>query len=433
MDYIVHPGPGFTGTSEVPGDKSISHRSVIFGSIADGTTNISGLLEGQDVLATISAFRAMGVSIEGPDNGHLTIHGVGLHGLQAPDKPLNMGNSGTAMRLLIGLLAGQKFSSQLVGDSSLSQRPMQRVAEPLQKAGALIETHDGCPPVVIQPSNSGLIGLYHELKIASAQIKSAILLAGLYANTATTVVEPAPTRDHSERMLRGFGCDIETHDLTAILKPVNKLTATSIQVPGDISSAAFFLCAAAMQPGARVRINHIGLNPTRTGILNILRAMGAAVEIDNEHVIAGEMVGDITVTGRGLSAIDVPEQWVPLAIDEFPMICVIAATAKGITRVRGAAELRVKESDRISAAAEGLKALGIHVEETADGLDVHGGVIAGGTVNSHHDHRISMAFAMAGLVATHSIKILDCRNVATSFPNFVETARFLGLNIEVLA
>ncbi len=427
--FAVSPGGILSGTIEVPGDKSISHRAVMLGSIANGKTDITGLLEGEDVLATIAAMRAMGVSIEGPEAGCLTIKGVGLNGLKAPESVLDMGNSGTAMRLLTGLLAGQAFESELSGDDSLKCRPMERVAEPLRKMGAEIGTSDGLPPLHINGVASVLGGVTHHLKIASAQLKSALLLAGLYARGVTKVYEPAPTRDHTERMLKGFGCKVDRGEGWVSLEGGQSLTASSVDVPGDISSAAFFLAAAAFSPGSSITVQRVGINPTRTGVLKILEAMGATVRLGNKHMIAGEPVADIGVTGAKLSGIDIPDEWVPLAIDEFPVLCIAAATARGTTRVRGAAELRVKESDRIHAVAEGLAQLGIEVVQYDDGLDIVGGRINGGKIQSHSDHRISMAFAMAGLASKDFIEISDCKNVATSFPGFVALASNAGLRI----
>ncbi len=430
IDFTVEPSPPLSGTFDVPGDKSISHRAVMLGALAEGVTEISGLLEGEDVLATMAAMRAMGVEVEGPSEGKVRIHGVGLKGLSAPEGPLDMGNSGTAMRLLCGLLAGQDFATELVGDESLMRRPMERVATPLRDMGANVETRDGKPPVKIGPARDGLSPAVHHLPVASAQLKSALLLAGLYAKGETRVFEPAVTRDHTERMLQGFGCHLHRGDDWVSLSGGQVLKATRVEVPGDISSAAFFLVGAAMRPGSHVVVEGVGVNPTRTGILNVLEAMGAPVRRFNERVVAGEPVADLEVTGSRLRGIDIPVDWVPLAIDEFPAICIAAACAEGDTTVRGAAELRVKESDRIAAMANGLKRLGIDVAEFDDGMTVRGGRLQGGEVDSRSDHRVAMAFAVAGGAATAAVRVRDCRNVATSFPDFVTKARSAGLRIE---
>jgi 3-phosphoshikimate 1-carboxyvinyltransferase len=435
IEFIVQPGGHLTGRIRVPGDKSVSHRSVMLGALADGTTEIDGLLEGEDVLATLGAFRAMGVQAEGPDNGRLVIHGVGLHGLRSPKAPLDMGNSGTAMRLMSGILAGQSFDSELIGDTSLSKRPMNRIADPLRAMGAVIDTEDnGRPPLRIR-GNHPLEGISYELPVASAQVKSAILLAGLYAEGRTQVTEPAPTRDHTERMLRGFGYAVEVEGATISLEGGGTLTSTRIDVPADISSAAFFLVGASIAPGSDLVLEHVGMNPTRIGVINILRLMGADIDISNERTIGGEPVADLRVRSARLHGIDIPEDQVPLAIDEFPALFVAAAQAEGTTRLTGAHELRVKESDRIAVMAQGLAALGISHRETDDGIIIKGqpGTSwGGGIVDSHGDHRIAMSFAMAGLQASAPITIRDCLNVNTSFPNFVGLASGVGLKVQIV-
>ncbi len=430
VSYRVEPGALPHGEIQVPGDKSISHRAVMLGAIAVGETRVDGILEGEDVLATIAAMRAMGVSIDGPKGGRLVIQGAGEVGLGRPADVLDMGNSGTAMRLLCGLLCGQSFETTLVGDESLSRRPMERVAGPLREMGARIDTQNGCPPLVIRPSPDGLQGRVHHLKVASAQLKSALLLAGLYARGETRVFEPAPTRDHTERMLAGFGCHLYRGDGWVSVAGGQSLKGCRVVVPGDISSAAFFMVAAAIVPGAEVLVRGVGVNPTRTGIVDVLRAMGTALEIRDRREVAGEPVADILVRGGALRGVDVAESVVPLAIDEFPAICVAAAAAEGITRIRGAGELRVKESDRIDAMADGLGRLGISVTQHPDGLDVIGGTVRGGRVDSHGDHRIAMSLAIAGLVADQPVEVVDCRNVATSFPGFVQCASDVGIRIE---
>ncbi len=430
VEFVVSPSPPLAGRFPVAGDKSISHRAVMLGAIAEGVTEIEGLLEGEDVLATVAAMRAMGVRIEGPSGGAARIHGVGLKGLTAPQGPLDMGNSGTAMRLLSGLLAGQSFAAELVGDESLMRRPMERVAAPLRDMGARVTTRDGKPPVSIEPAPDGLHGVVHHLQVASAQLKSALLLAGLYARGETRVLEPAVTRDHTERMLEGFGCRLHRGEDWVAVGGGQVLEATAIKVPGDISSAAFFLVGAAMRPGAEVIVEGVGVNPSRTGILNVLERMGAPIDRLDERIVAGEPVADLRVRGGVLTGIEVATEWVSLAIDEFPAICIAAAAATGETTIRGASELRVKESDRIAAMATGLRRLGIDVTEFDDGMAIRGGPIAGGSVDSRSDHRIAMAFAVAGASATGAVRIADCRNVATSFPDFVEVATAAGIRIE---
>lgn len=429
--FNVRPGGKLLGSIQVPGDKSMSHRAVIFGALAEGTTHVSGLLEGEDVLATVAAFRAMGVKIEGPDNGRLVIHGAGLHGLQKPQHDLDMGNSGTAMRLLSGLLSGQNFASRLVGDNSLSARPMRRVVDPLGEMGARITTADGgMPPLQIEPVDM-LHAVKYQMPMASAQVKSCLLLAGLYADGKTCVTEPAPTRDHTERMLRGFGYPVVSDGARVCLEAGFRLAATDMMVPGDISSAAFFIVGATISPGSRIEIKNVGINPTRTGILFILKQMGADIKLKHERVIGGEPVADLVIQSAPLHGIHINEKHVPLAIDEFPAILIAAACASGETILSGAEELRVKESDRIAVMARGLTRLGIDVTETTDGMRVMGGRISGGSVDSHGDHRIAMAFAMAALQSNAEIDIGDCDNVATSFPDFQSLAAHCGLDITV--
>ncbi|HDZ16022.1 hypothetical protein LCGC14_0992800 [marine sediment metagenome] len=427
--YIVHPGGVIQGEFRVPGDKSISHRSIMLGSLAEGITEVTGFLEGEDALATLAAFRAMGVTITGPDKGKVTIHGVGMHGLKAPSNALDLGNSGTSMRLLSGLLAGQGFDLELKGDKSLSSRPMKRVTDPLALMGATIATTDGKPPLNIK-NVSALKGIHYDLPMASAQVKSCLLLAGMYADGVTSVTEPAPTRDHTERMLRGMGYRVDTNGNTISLNGGGKLTATAIDVPADISSATFFLVGAAIAPGSDLTLKHVGINPTRVGVINILRLMGADISLLNERETGGEPVADIHIKYVPLKGIHIPEDQVALAIDEFPALFIAAACADGQTILTGAEELRVKESDRIQVMADGLMTLGIDAKPTADGIVIEGGVIGSGEVDSHGDHRIAMSFAIAGLQAGGSIQINDCANVATSFPGFITLATQAGLNIE---
>jgi 3-phosphoshikimate 1-carboxyvinyltransferase len=427
--FIAQPGGSLSGRIRVPGDKSISHRSIMLGALANGVTEVEGFLEGEDALATLQAFRDMGVVIEGPQHGRVTIYGVGLHGLKAPPGPIYLGNSGTSMRLLAGLLAGQPFDTTLSGDASLSKRPMNRVAKPLREMGAVLETGpEGRPPLTIR-GGQRLSGMHYRMPMASAQVKSCLLLAGLYAAGNTSVTEPAPTRDHTERMLRGFGYPVTVDGSTATVEPGHTLTAMPIEVPADISSAAFFLVAGSIARDSELLLEHVGVNPTRTGVIDILRLMGADITLENPREVGGEPVADIRVRSAQLKGIEIPEQLVPLAIDEFPVLFVAAAVASGRTVLRGAEELRVKESDRIQVMADGLLALGVKVEPTPDGIIIDGGCIGGGEVYSHGDHRIAMAFSVASVRAKAPIRIHDCANVATSFPNFLSLAAEVGIRV----
>ena len=429
IQYIVQPGGKLIGTIRVPGDKSISHRAIMLGAIADGVTEVTGFLEGEDALATLSAFRKMGVMIEGPKNGCITVHGVGMHGLSLPTDTLDLGNSGTSIRLLCGLLAGQKFNTILKGDDSLAKRPMGRVIDPLVEMGAVIGSDKGKVPLYVQ-GGKDLSAITYELPMASAQVKSCLLFAGMYAKGKTIITEPAPTRDHSERMLTGMGYPIQVDGNKVTIEGGGKLTATEIDVPSDISSATFFIVGATIAKGSDITLKHVGINPTRTGVINILRQMGANITISNERKTGGEPVADIRVRYAVLNGIDVPVEQVPLAIDEFPAIFIAAACADGVTVLTGAEELRVKESDRIKAMADGLKLLGIDASATHDGMIIYGGMIGSGEVDSYGDHRIAMSFAIAGLQAGGTIVIRNCTNVKTSFPNFVDLATDAGLVIE---
>ena len=427
--FNVQHGGKLNGTIRVPGDKSISHRSIMLGSLAQGTTDVSGFLEGEDNISTLNAFRAMGVIITGPDKGHVSIEGVGLHGLKAPTDPLYLGNAGTSMRLLTGLLAAQNFDCVLTGDRSLSGRPMKRVTDPLTKMGAKVKTGDnGTPPLQITGKQK-LNSINYDMPVASAQVKSCLLLAGLYAEGETCVTEPAPTRDHTERMLQGFGYPVNVQGNTVCIKGGGNLKATAIDVPADISSAAFFLVGASIAEGSDLTLEHVGMNQTRVGVINILLQMGANITIIKEREVGGEPVADIRVRSAKLHGIQIPEDQVPLAIDEFPAIFIAAACAKGETVLTGAKELRVKESDRIQVMADGLTILGIDARPTDDGMIIQGGQIGSGTVESHGDHRIAMSFAMAALCANGAISIRDCANVDTSFPGFATLAHACGLNI----
>lgn len=401
----------------------------MLGSLADGVTEVTGFLEGEDSLATLNAFRQMGVAIDGPTQGRVTIQGVGMHGLQAPDGALDLGNSGTSMRLLTGLLAGQGMAVTLTGDSSLSGRPMRRVIDPLSRMNASIgSTEAFTAPLQIHPQ-SRLQGIDYQMPMASAQVKSALLLAGLCAKGETCITEPAPTRDHTERMLQGFGYPVRRDGNRICLTGGGRLSACEIDIPADISSATFFLVGVSIAEGSEMVLQHVGINPTRDGVISILKLMGAEIELLNEREVGGEPVADIRVTSTDLHGIDIPEELVPLAIDEFPAIFVAAACARGETRLRGAEELRVKESDRIQVMAEGLQRLGIEADPRPDGIVIQGGALQGGKVESHGDHRIAMSFAMAGLRATGPIEIADCANVNTSFPGFVPSAADMGLQI----
>ncbi len=433
IQFMAEPGGALSGSIRVPGDKSISHRSIMFGALAEGVTRVSGFLNGEDNLATLNAFRSMGVKITDPENGQLEISGVGMHGLQAPAADIDVGNAGTSIRLLSGLLSGaisrQNFNVVLSGDSSLSKRPMKRVTDPLKLMGALVETNkEGTPPLTIHGGKK-LQGIDYDMPMASAQVKSCLLLAGLYAEGKTCVTEPAPTRDHTERMLRGFGYHVESNHGRVCLEGGGKLIATDIDIPADISSATFFIVGASIADGSDITLEHVGINPTRIGVINILRLMGASIELLNERDVGAEPVADIRVKSAKLKGIQIPEEQVPLAIDEFPAIFIAASCAEGETVLTGAEELRVKESDRIQAMADGLNILGIQAQSTADGIIIQGGSIGGGIVESHDDHRIAMSFAMAALVAKAPITINECANVATSFPSFIALANQSGLKI----
>ncbi|AYA91188.1 MULTISPECIES: 3-phosphoshikimate 1-carboxyvinyltransferase [Stenotrophomonas] len=428
--WIARKGQPLQGSLTIPGDKSVSHRSVMFAALADGTSHIEGFLEGEDTRATARIFSQLGVRIETPSPSQRVVHGVGIDGLKAPDAPLDCGNAGTGMRLLAGLLAGQSFDCTLIGDESLSGRPMRRVTGPLSQMGARIDTQDdGTPPLHVH-GGQALHGIDFASPVASAQVKSAVLLAGLYAQGETSVTEPHPTRDYTERMLSAFGVDIAFSPGKARLRGGQRLRATDIVVPADFSSAAFYLVAASIIPGSELRLKQVGLNPRRTGLLHALRLMGADVSEENPAEQGGEPVADLVVRYAPLKGARIPEALVPDMIDEFPALFVAAAAAEGQTVVSGAAELRVKESDRLAAMATGLRALGMQVDETEDGATLHGGVRLGsGTIESHGDHRIAMAFAIAGQISDGEVRINDIANVATSFPDFDGLARSAGFNL----
>jgi len=427
-DLHVEPGGRLRGRARVPGDKSISHRAVLLGGIAEGETRIEGFLEGGDTLATLAAFEGMGIEAE-RDGTLVCLGGRGRDGVSSPKGALDLGNSGTAMRLLAGLLAGLRIDAVLTGDASLRARPMRRIIEPLQAMGARIEAASGGRAPLRVRASGVLRGIRYRLPMASAQVKSCILLAALGANGTTEVTEPAITRDHTERMLRAFGCAVETNGLAIALEGGTALSGCRIEVPGDLSSAAFFLVGASIAEGSALTLEDVGVNPTRNGLLKVLEAMGAKVELQHPRLAGGEPIADLVVHAAPLSGIEIPPEWVSLAIDEFPALMVAAAAAEGVTTVRGAEELRVKESDRIDAMADGLRRLGIRCQTYPDGIRVVGGEIAGGRVRSFGDHRVAMALAMAGLRAREPVIVDDCRNVATSFPGFAGLARRLGLGI----
>ena len=429
--YRVRPVSAVRGELTVPGDKSISHRALMLAGIAQGHTRIGGFLASEDCIATLGAMRALGVTIEQPEPSTVEIEGAGLHGLKAPAAPLDLGNSGTAMRLFAGLLAAQRFDSTLVGDASLMKRPMERVAVPLRAMGAVIKTHAGRPPLEIRGGHA-LHPVHYVSPVASAQVKSAVLLASLYAQGTSSVMEPAITRDHTERMLRTFGASLQTEGRRVRLTGPAKLRGTGLDVPGDFSSAAFFLVAGCLAAEGVLTLRNVGVNPTRTGLLELLRRMGAEIRVVNPRLCGEEPVADLEVVRSDLRGIEVPRELVPLAIDEFPAFFIAAASARGETLVTGAEELRVKESDRIAVMAEGLQNLGVRAEVLPDGLKVHGGTLNGGRIDSHGDHRIAMAFAIASVRASGPIEIADVANVATSFPGFAEAARQIGLDIELL-
>jgi 3-phosphoshikimate 1-carboxyvinyltransferase len=426
--WVASPGGALHGDVHAPGDKSVSHRAIMLAAVADGTSRIDGFLEGEDTLATAAIFEQMGVRIETPEARTRVVHGVGIDGLTAPTQQLDCGNAGTGMRLLAGLLAGQRFDSVLMGDASLTRRPMRRVLEPLSRMGASITAHDGFPPLRIA-GGQPLRGIAYASEIASAQVKSAVLLAGLQAAGETEVREPHPTRDYTERMLRAFGYPIDFTPGVARLTGGHRLRATQVSVPADFSSAAFFLVAASVVPGSDIVLRRVGMNPRRTGLLRVLRAMGAHIDVEALGEEGGEAVADLHVRHAPLRGVDVPVDAVPDMIDEFPALFIAAACASGTTTVRGAAELRVKESDRIATMAAGLRAIGVDIEEAPDGAAIRGGRIRGGSIASQGDHRVAMAFAIAGQVCEDVVRISDVANVATSFPGFDRLARAVGFGL----
>jgi 3-phosphoshikimate 1-carboxyvinyltransferase len=432
-NFEVQPARSVSGVTAVPGDKSISHRSLMLCGIAEGSSEVTGFLASEDCLASLAAMRAFGVHIEQPSPTHVVIHGVGLRGLRDAGFALDMGNAGTAMRLFTGLLSAQSFNSRLIGDASLMKRPMERVAKPLRDMGADVRTRSGTPPVDIGGGRR-LRGIEYTMPVASAQVKSAILLAALYADSPTTVIAPAINRDHSERMLGSCGVRIDTEGLRTTLHPPERLSNQRFNVPGDFSSAAFFIVAGLLGAShGGLLIQNVGLNPTRTGLLDVLRSMGGNIEILNPRESGAEPVADLLVHASALHGVQMPAALVPLAIDELPVLFVAAACASGETVVTGAEELRVKESDRIAAMSAGLKSLGVAHSVLPDGMRIEGRgegpAFSGGEIDSFGDHRIAMSFAVASLRAAKSISIRDVANVATSFPGFVGLARSVGLDI----
>ncbi len=427
--YIeAKPGRKIDGRIRVPGDKSISHRALMLGALASGRTTVRGFLAGEDCLATMAALQSLGVHIKTDDNGTVNIDGVGMHGLRPASSALDMGNSGTGLRLMAGLLAGQNFSSELTGDDSLLSRPMERIAGPLRQMGASIETTDGKAPLHI--GGGHLNAIEYVSPVASAQVKSAVLLAALYADGTTTVTEPGITRDHTERMLRTFGVKVASGELSAALKGPASLRASDVQVPGDLSSAAFALGAGCLSQSGEVVIENVGINPTRTGVLDILRLMGAEIEIRDQGTLGDEPVATLVARPSHLRGVVIPPELIPLAIDEMPLIFALAACAEGDTLISGADELRHKESDRIALMVEGLQALEINVEELSDGARISGGQPAGGTIESADDHRIAMAFSVLASCASDTVVVRDTENIATSFPDFVSLMQSIGLQLQ---
>ena len=431
MHFQVTPSRVRNASITVPGDKSISHRALMLGSIARGRTDVSGFLAGEDCLATLAAMRALGVEIRQASATEMSIDGAGLHGLRAATADLDLGNSGTAMRLMAGLLVGQPFDSVLIGDESLTSRPMGRIIKPLTGMGAVIESQDGKPPLIIRGQKE-LQAINYVLPMASAQVKSAVLLAGLYADGTTSVTEPAVTRDHTERMLRSMGVTVHSNKGVIAVEGGQHLRGCNVEVPADLSSASFVLLAALLAENADILIRNVGINPTRTGVIDILRGMGADIVLENSRQLGEEPVADIRVRSSELHGGRVDPSLVSLAIDEFPVLFVAAASAQGETVFSGLEELRVKESDRIATMATGMRNLGITVNETADGAVVQGGRFTGGVVQSCGDHRVAMSLAVAGTVATDEVRVEDVAAVDTSFPGFRELMGSLGAEIKLL-
>ena len=433
LDWFVPPARAFAGEIRVPGDKSVSHRAVMLGAIANGPTEVTGFLEAGDTRATLRAVRDLGIAVESDGAGSLRIAGGGRDGLGRPAVPLDLGNSGTGLRLLAGLLAGQPFDSTLVGDESLSRRPMRRIAEPLAEMGAKIETAPGGTPPLAVRGGRRLAGIDHRPEVPSAQVKSCLLLAGLYARGRTRVEETAPTRDHTERMLAGFGYEVERSPGSVAVVGGGGLEGQTVSVPGDLSSAAFLLVGACIAPRGRVRIPGVGVNPTRDGVLRVLERMGARVALENRRDSGGEPVADLVAGASRLRGVEIDGDLVALGIDEIPVLLLAAACAEGVTVLRGAGELRVKESDRLAAMEDGLRRLGVSVEPRSDGMAVQGRRVPfrAARIASRGDHRIAMTFALAALGSQGAVEIEDCANVATSFPEFPSALRTAGVEVEV--
>ncbi len=430
MIVVSHPTDTLQGDITVPGDKSISHRAVMMGAIAEGVTTVHGFLFSADCFATLKAFQTLGVVIKPLNESSIEIHGVGKYGLKKPQQTIDCGNSGTTLRLLAGILAAQSFDSELTGDNSLLKRPMERIVKPLSRMGAQLSAIDGRPPLRIHGVDA-LKGMTYEMQEASAQVKSSILFAGLYATGETQIIEPVASRDHTERLFASFSYPLHKTDNTITIHSSGSLYGTDIFVPGDISSAAFFIVAATLVPHSRLCIRNVGINPTRTGFLEILKQMGANITVSNIRQLGEEPVADIYVCHSPLCGIVIPESLVPLSIDEFPILFIAAACAFGETVLRGAKELRVKETDRIAVMAKGLTNLGIEVNVFDDGIMIRGGILTGGEVDSCYDHRIAMAFLIAGAIASSPIIVDHCEQVATSFPHFITVANQINLSMRV--
>ena len=429
VTFELQPGSCLSGEITVPGDKSISHRAIIMAALAEGVSYLDGFLQSEDSMATVQAFRDMGVVIEGPHKGAVKVYGVGLQGLCPPPGVLYLGNSGTSMRLLCGLLAAQKFDSVISGDQSLNSRPMERVAAPLRAMGANIQTSaTGSAPIYIKGGQK-IQAIDYQMPMASAQVKSSILLAALYAEKSSSIEQPAATRDHTEVLMQALGLELQVAGNKVSITPVDQIAGFSLSIPGDISSAAFFIVGAVISKGSDITIKGVGVNPTRLGFIHILRLMGADITLTMQRQNSGEPIADIRVCYSPLQGINISEEYVSIAIDEFPVLFVAASCASGETQIAGLSELRHKESDRISAMVEGLRELGINIEEQAEGVVIQGGQIQGGKVDSRGDHRIAMAFAIAALVSSAEISISNCAQVATSFPEFVEQSARAGIRI----
>jgi 3-phosphoshikimate 1-carboxyvinyltransferase len=417
----VEPAGTLAGHIAVPGDKSISHRAVLIGALTEGETHVRGLGRSADTQSTIDAVRSLGVQVDDVADDELVVHGAGLRGLQAPEAPIDAGNAGTLMRLLPGILAGQEGRFELTGDESLRSRPMDRVAEPLKRMGARIETTNGKPPVTVEGTDA-LKGIEYVLPMASAQVKSAILLAGLNASGTTTVVEPAPTRDHTELMLQAAGASVRRRPVSVSIEPAGQLHLPEVTVPGDFSAAAPFIVAATLIAGSELTIHDIGLNPRRTGLLDVLERMGARVIVFNRRKVGGELIGDLEVHSAELTATDVTEEEVPRLVDELPLFALAAGVARGVSHVTGASELRLKESDRIETVTEGLKTMGVRIQSRNDGFEVRGVPTrpTGGRMPSDGDHRIAMLGAVTGVVSRDGVEVEGAEAVAISFPGFFD-------------